>query len=416
MYEWSGDDIDNPDMMKGKDDEILSDDIWKPEAVVLGPGGVKGYLELGALLRLEECHGFFDNVTHYTGCSIGSAIALLMVAGYKSMEIIEIVIGMDVLNELYDGINIEEIKSNRGLLKNKTMEQKLTMLIRKKYGKVLTLGELYYASSKILTVVATNTNKERVEYLNKDTDPHLSCVQAVMMSSAMPFVIQKRWHNGCTYSDGALGNPYPIDIHDDGNTNVLGIYIDGRPDDTSHRKTWTQEIGFNIHFAMTAHRQRIIKTSTDKCRHIGLKSTVVDSIGLTVTMADKSMMINNGFSTANVFLARLKDPDRFNVLLGNDDEIPMVDGSPLDDMKTVKSGTDGTGWGTERDGIGGVKEYRPDSVLSDDKIFIIDSLIDGKDIEYHDIECTDPNVDIDSDNELDEIYVPVDDNIRSALS
>jgi len=51
--------------------------LWKPDVIVLGPGGAKGYLELGALLKFEEVD-YFENVKYWTGCSIGSAAALMM--------------------------------------------------------------------------------------------------------------------------------------------------------------------------------------------------------------------------------------------------------------------------------------------------------------------------------------------------
>ena len=276
-----------------------SEQQWRPEVLVLGPGGVKGYLELGALLRFDHEDGYFDSIHTFVGCSIGAATALLLVCGYKTIDIIKTVVDMNVLAEVHSGFSIDDIGKNKGLLKNSVMETNLIKLLEDKFGSVPTLKGLHRLTGKKLMVVTTNCDRESVEYLSCDTEPDLSCVQAVMMSSALPFVMQKRYYNGCSYIDGALGNPYPIDYYDDGETNILGIYIDGR---RGGDKTWLDQVAFFIHFAMTANRERIIRSASDRCRNLPLRSTIIDSVGITVSMEDKANMISQGYSSANEFL------------------------------------------------------------------------------------------------------------------
>ena len=64
-----------------------TDVYWKPDIIVLGPGGSKGYIQLGALLRLE-LDNLLSNVVQYVGCSVGAIISLLMVVGYSANDII----------------------------------------------------------------------------------------------------------------------------------------------------------------------------------------------------------------------------------------------------------------------------------------------------------------------------------------
>ena len=40
---------------------------WKPSVLVLGPGGIKGHLELGALLILEK-EGYLSNIHQFVEC------------------------------------------------------------------------------------------------------------------------------------------------------------------------------------------------------------------------------------------------------------------------------------------------------------------------------------------------------------
>ena len=293
--------------------------IWKPDVVVIGPGGVKGYLELGALYKLEKEH-FYDNTLKFTGVSAGAGIALLIVAGYTVNETIRTVWDVNLLSDITD-LSIEQIRDRGGLFSGNSIEQLLTSKVKQKFGMIPTLQQLYMFTGKTLQTVTYNADEQRTEYLDKDTEPQLSCVQAVMMSLAIPFVIQARRYKGKDYVDGAVGNPYPVDIHDDGETNVLGIYI------SSEKQISTGIIrkAFNIlHASMDQLRIRIIESSSDRCKHIKLCSSVLDSTGATVSDAGKKEMIRKGYAEATKFLDTLKNPDKYKVLLGEDEEIPVV--------------------------------------------------------------------------------------------
>ena len=56
-----------------------SKSLWPPEVIVIGPGGCKGFLELGALLYLEK-EGYLRSVKTYAGVSVGAVISLLIVS------------------------------------------------------------------------------------------------------------------------------------------------------------------------------------------------------------------------------------------------------------------------------------------------------------------------------------------------
>jgi len=55
--------------------------MWKPDIVILGPGGIKGFLELGVLYALQN-NNLLENVHTYVGVSVGSIISLLLVCGF----------------------------------------------------------------------------------------------------------------------------------------------------------------------------------------------------------------------------------------------------------------------------------------------------------------------------------------------
>src|SRR6056297_3123288 len=89
---------------------------WTPELIVLGPGGVKGFLELGSLLVLEKW-GWLDNVHTFVGVSVGAIISLLLICGYKVSEIIAEAADANIFQDM-STVRFSDIKGNVGLVSN----------------------------------------------------------------------------------------------------------------------------------------------------------------------------------------------------------------------------------------------------------------------------------------------------------
>lgn len=303
---------------------------WRPNVITLGPGGAKGYLELGALLKLEQ-EGFFNYVTYWTGCSIGSAIALMIVCGYSIESVINDCIDFDILDDFMD-INISDIMEKAGLITNKTMEKLLSLRVTQKFGFIPTLKQLYMATGLIYTTVAYNTDKFRPEYFNKDTEPHLSCVDASMMSMAMPLLIQPIKYKGDEYVDGAVGDPYPVLIHDNGNNHILGMYINFSPGAFSSNSRRGNKIppilfkAFRVaQGTIRRLREQNMTWSSSNVKHLELSTPVLDSIGLTLDLDSRKAMIECGYKEAVIFLEKLQNPDKYKLLLEDNEEIPTVE-------------------------------------------------------------------------------------------
>ena len=303
----------------------LNNRKWKPVEIVLGPGGVKGFLLLGALLKLTEVYS--SEIKYWTGCSIGSAIALMMTCSYSIKDIIDDCLNFDILED-FNNFDIFKAIEKDGLISNQTMEKILTDRVNNKFGFIPTLKELYLKTGVIYTSVTYNYDKMKKEYLNKDTEPDLSCVEAAMMSMAMPIIIQPRIYKGCEYLDGAIGDPYPVLYHDNGERNILGIYIN-----SEHHISRNKNSKISILYKSYGIVQGFIKTirdihvemSSDKVKHLELESSIIDSIGVTLSKEDRQNMIDTGFKMANLFLDKLNNPGKYIILLPDDEEIPIID-------------------------------------------------------------------------------------------
>jgi len=301
----------------------MNKQIWRPDIMVLGPGGAKGFLELGCLERLFEDIYFLEKVTHWTGVSIGSSIALLIVCGFTIDDIKELCLEVNIIEDIIS-INLDEAKNNLGLMRNKTVETKLKTNIKKKFGFIPTLKQLYFLTGIVYTAVTFNTDKIRPEFMNKDTEPDLDCVEATLMSMAIPGLIQPRKYKGNLYVDGALGASYPVWFHDDGKNKILGIYISSEQDCYSSYNNPSLFAYRLIQSGMKVNRDLSIRFSSKNVKHIPLKTYIKDTTGLSMTKENKLELIQNGYKCADDFLKINQEPEKYCIDMSEEEEIPFI--------------------------------------------------------------------------------------------
>ena len=297
-------------------------DVWIPDMILLGPGGVKGYLELGFLLKLEY-ERYYSSVNEWMGCSVGAIICLLIVCGYSITDIINDCLNLNIINDISD-INIDKIRETPGLLTIKSTENLIRQRVIQRFGMVPTMEQLYMATGMDLTVVTFNLDKMRPEYLNKDTEPNIPCITAVMMSSAIPAIVCPKVYKGYVYVDGAIGDPYPILYKDDGRK-ILGVYIDTKYTNEHSDKNWVIYTYRCTQASMKILRDRSLKSSSSNCKHVGLQTSVLDATGLSLDFEGKKSMIVAGIKSAFRFLNQVKSPDKYKIILGDNEEIPVVE-------------------------------------------------------------------------------------------
>jgi predicted acylesterase/phospholipase RssA len=301
--------------------------LWRPDIIVLGPGGAKGYLELGFLEKLEE-NNYIQTIDKWTGCSAGSIISLLYASGYTIVQIEEYFMDLNIINSI-DDINTN-ISDCPGLLNAKSVENLIKRCMIQKFGIIPTLSQLYMATGILLKFVTYNVDKMEIEYLSKDLYPELSAVKAVMMSSAMPGILTPVIYRGHAYSDGAIGDPYPILLDDDGVNKILGVYIDSDYGPRASDKNRLEYIYRCYTAPLKSLREFSMKWASDNCKHVELKTHILDSTGLTITSEIKRQMIEAGKLEADKFLQSIIYPEINKILLNDNDEIPIPNDTNID--------------------------------------------------------------------------------------
>lgn len=284
--------------------------MWFPEVLVLGPGGMEGFLELGLLHKFQNIK-FLDKVHTYIGCSAGSIISLLLVAGFTIPEIIEEARDFNLFQDI-SSIKLNDFKSlffsikdNFGLLDHNVMRQRLNVKLRSKLGTIPTLYQLYLFTNITYISVTYNLTKDETEYFSWKTHPDILATDASILSMNIPILFHKLRFRECVYIDGAFGDPYPIKYLDDGKTNILGVHI---PSDNPQREK--KDIAENeirylnkvLHASMTQLYKNQTKAASSHVKHIILYSPTIDITGITYTNETKKEMILTGYQEAIKFL------------------------------------------------------------------------------------------------------------------
>jgi hypothetical protein len=206
----------------------------KYNGLCLSGGGVSGYFMLGVLHYLDIYLNIND-IDYYYGTSIGSALNLLLIIGYKPIDILKFVCKNDISEILFP--SLLSIKEGYGLYDINLLKNYLKELLISKLGdNILTFKELYDKTNKFFCCTSYCLNSEENQiYFNHVDTPNVSILDAVISSCSIPFIFSKNYIEDKCYIDGAFFNNYPVDklyakmIESKlNNINLLGINISSK--------------------------------------------------------------------------------------------------------------------------------------------------------------------------------------------
>ena len=180
------------------------------EALVLSGGGFKGFLQLGVLHYLYENGLELDTITEFSGTSIGSIICLLLIVGYKPLEIFKKILKVK-FEDFVRLQSFEEIYKNKSLLSIEGAFEFLDDMIIEKMERIPTLLELFKQTGKTLYSCCAIVNSGSLEFISYKNNPHMLCTKAVRLSSNIPFIFKKIKNDGKIYADGGLLNNIPYE-------------------------------------------------------------------------------------------------------------------------------------------------------------------------------------------------------------
>lgn len=191
--------------------------------LVLCGGGLKGFAILGGIQYLIDQKML--NAKYYSGTSIGAIICYFLAIGYTPIEMIVYIITNNVF-ELSEHKGIESIFNGKGIYDFSLFEKHFVKMTLDKIGYIPTLLELYEKMGKILFTCTYNITHKKKEYVSYHIYPNMSCIDAIKLSSSLPFIFDDCiYEENCFIDGGFVDNcPYsPLNEIKDINTIVFNI-------------------------------------------------------------------------------------------------------------------------------------------------------------------------------------------------
>jgi len=169
--------------------------------IVFSGGGVKAILSfVGTIKALEhvlaqekiqlqqQFHGF-------AGTSMGSLICTFLAMGYSGQEMEDYLMECD-LEKVSQDICLAKFYQEKGLSDGRLVKEWISeALVRKGYSPTITFKEMFEKTGKELIMFTTHLNHNphpKSVTLSADTFPNLQVVEAILMSSALPFFFVPR--------------------------------------------------------------------------------------------------------------------------------------------------------------------------------------------------------------------------------
>ena len=193
--------------------------------IAFSGGGIYGITYCGIVKALEE-HNILNSLEVFIGTSAGSIIATLLVLGYNSQEIHDLIYGID-FNNIRD-ITTENILSflvNYGVDSGNKILSILKIIIKGKTNNPdITFSELYQQTNKKLIITGTNLTSKKTEYFDYIKTPNMEVSLAIRISISIPILFSPITYKEQLYIDGCILDNFPIHKLPNDNT-TIGISL-----------------------------------------------------------------------------------------------------------------------------------------------------------------------------------------------
>ena len=181
--------------------------------IVLSGGGHIGFSQIGLLYFLIEKKKLnIKNIENIYCTSVGSMVAIMFMLNYDKDELFNYLINKPWDKFLKININnFLDYNTNKGLIGGYVFEEVLSsLLLGKDIKKDITLKEFYNLNKINLNIFTVEINEFITVRISHKTHPNLRLLDAVHMSSAIPFIIHPHYYNNGVYVDGGLHVNYPL--------------------------------------------------------------------------------------------------------------------------------------------------------------------------------------------------------------
>lgn len=268
--------------------------------VVMAGGGMKGFGLLGAMQYMID-NKLLDTIKYYSGTSIGAIICFFLAIGYTPIEMIVYIITNNVFDKK-DHKGFESILNGEGLYDFSIYASHFKKMSMDKIGYIPTLKELHEKLNVVLFICTYNITKKKKEYLSVYTHPDMSCIDAITLSSSLPFIFNDCIYNGEYYIDGGFVDNCPffpiIDIEDASNVVIFNLESNT---DTEYEKI-IDKIFMLLTIPINELQSLQLENITKKCKCIPVKIDSVNFYDFHINHSKKLEIFSIGYNSTKKFL------------------------------------------------------------------------------------------------------------------
>jgi|TARA_B110000495_G_C23031436_1_gene614426 predicted acylesterase/phospholipase RssA len=199
--------------------------------LVISGGAHNGLYIFGTIKKLLKEKFFnIEDINSIYGTSVGSIIAAMLCLKQEWDIIFDYILNRPWNKDIFITPDmIFESITKKGVLGKSFMNIIFDKLLKARgLSTTITLKEFYNYSKINLVIFSVNANTFDIVKISHDTHPQLELIDALYMSSTMPFVFQPLFVKDICYIDGGCICHYPINycVEDVDDTNeILGIKL-----------------------------------------------------------------------------------------------------------------------------------------------------------------------------------------------
>lgn len=203
--------------------------------LVFSGGGPNGLLHIGALqflelyLHIHKRQSIIRHFTGFAGTSIGALVALLVLSGLTSSQII-CNIKTALPEMLSPDSSLFEFTETRAFHGNAKLFNYVRANLKSRFGDDgITFAQLFLLTKKSLHVCACDLQTARIHTFDHVNSPDVKVDLAIVASMAIPFVFPPIDIDGILYVDGGCQSNLPLHIFPVEQTLALWIIDKARP-------------------------------------------------------------------------------------------------------------------------------------------------------------------------------------------
>ena len=192
-----------------------------------GPSGVSYFGIFKALFEKKIIDSELKGIKEIITTSVGIIPSIFFMLGVPLNIGENIIMNYNFKNMLdTDNLTIDNILVDFGIFDTIGVSKLIQSVLKNYTGKEdYNLLEFFDKTKIKLTVKVFNSTRSQVQYLSYESNPDLSLLKLVQMTTAIPLFFKPVKYNDELYVDGGMRGHFPIEICE--SDNYFGIFITG---------------------------------------------------------------------------------------------------------------------------------------------------------------------------------------------